>query len=457
MPRNHSLRAGPGLRAGKAISASMLGTARKFSVAVLGTVMVVLLLAFSDSSSWPHFQTLLSSSTSSSDPQTNDVLFNGMWFWPAKGVGSECNTCMSNVLKQHHPWNLKQRSYAEDALSCVYTAHCRKAATAALIDSLHDSDPHTSIESLSDHTNAMEESPEQMMYTAFKLDRRQYDLNWKRAQAFTRVLGGPSQNPPPIVLTEWVPPLDPVGRPVPSWLTFKPVDLPPWLQPTSAANAREQELAEYSAASGSTAGAVADSSLAAHGVCVMQGGCGACVAAGCGWCGTQDVCAVRCAATSGAAVYHTADSCLARSQAQERAVRNATSAVLLAIPVPRLSARADPGGSAALASVTASATAVAGPDDAQERNALALATLVRLSRGGAAGATLSDGEAAEERRMRESSVYLRSSSKAQVQTTASNHGVQMCTVQVLFRGALARGSIHGPTLRFESSRDCVRC
>ena len=222
---------------------------RKLVLGASSVTILALVLIYCDSSKWPFVQTLVQSPGFLGDqPLNDDILYDGKWFWPAKGVGSECNSCMLNILKQHQPWILRQRSYAEDALSCVYSVKCRKAATSALMDSLHDSDPRASEESLAARKNAADESPEQMLYTAFKLDQRQYDLNWRRAQAFSRLLGGPSQSPPPIVLTEWVPPLDPVGRPVPSWLAFRPVDLPPWLRPAPAAaaeqRARAQALAE---------------------------------------------------------------------------------------------------------------------------------------------------------------------------------------------------------------------
>jgi hypothetical protein len=270
---------------------------RRTLICFTSCALISVLVLYTNDFRRPSFSSDLSSPQEendfiNNDPSNGAVLLDGSWFWPAQGVGTECNVCMKDILKKRHPWILNEKSHPEDALSCVFYKDCRKASTDALIRALGGGGTTSITMRLFSSRNAIKESPEQLMYSANALDRRQYDLNWQKAQLFARHFGNPaSQHPPPIVLTEWTPPLDPVGRPVPSWLTFRPVDLPPWLQSPSPPL---QQLTQDDGSSGGSASSSGTQSppqpqqqQSAHAVCVMQGGCDGCVAAGFHWCGTQ--------------------------------------------------------------------------------------------------------------------------------------------------------------------------
>jgi hypothetical protein len=224
---------------------------RPVTIAALGMIAIATVaLINTDQTQWPGLDSLLLASQEfiADDPKNGIVLPDGIWFWPAKGVGGECNSCLTSILEINKPW-ISRRSAKSNMLNCVYKKECKKVWASSKLK--RTDDPHSQ--------QSGDKDPEK------ELDKRQFYLNWDKAQLFAKFFGAPNRHSPTAVLTEWVPPVDPTGhalpitdttasaekcvmmilmssshsspgRPIPSWLYFNPVDAAPY---TSAAVARE--------------------------------------------------------------------------------------------------------------------------------------------------------------------------------------------------------------------------
>jgi len=264
-----------------------------------------------------------------------------------------CESCMTRILKQHEPWNHAAYLDPEEAMSCV-RGDCEKASTQAMRSAGRAVERELQTQGSGSSTTqqlteakvsrgADSTSMEQFSYDERELDKQQLQLNWKRAKTFAHYFGKPNPKRVDLVMTKWVPPLDPTGRPVPSWLTFEPTamnseqiasaaetaDLSQlqgstdsvWTPKHSLA-AITQSLAEASAPANPAApkaGATspkadatasqADAAVKKPENCILQTSCHGCTGNGCHWCGGGSICAVSCPAALGAQTYTKLEQC----------------------------------------------------------------------------------------------------------------------------------------------------
>ena len=154
-------------------------------------------------------------------------------------------------------------------------------------------------------------------------DRKQLQLNWRRAKVFAEYAGAPRKTGTTYVLATWVPPLDPQGRPVPSWLTFQPTALSQFLmsQAPSAQSQLSQQLSQQTIGGLQALETVTPLSkpqalnqLQQPPLCTVQTSCHACASLpDCEWCGGQEICSSECAPLPSVVIYTKPDKCLARS------------------------------------------------------------------------------------------------------------------------------------------------
>jgi hypothetical protein len=179
---------------------------KKPVLATLSGALAAVTILIADCIHWPSVVGLLQSGTEFifSDPQNGVVLPDGKWFWPSKGVGPECNSCLASIIKANEPWKAKKNP-TEHMLRCVYKADCKHSWDGTKLK-------HVSFEPSLAKTNprVSDEAKER------ESDWRQFELNWKKAQLFASYFGAPGSKPGKLeVLTEWVPPVDPTGSPAP--------------------------------------------------------------------------------------------------------------------------------------------------------------------------------------------------------------------------------------------------
>ena len=176
---------------------------RKPVLVTLSGAMTIIAILLADCIPWSHLNSLLQTGTdfTIADPKNGVIMPDGMWFWPAKGVGRECDNCLASILKSNDPWDPKHHPKAY-MLHCVYQSECKKAWAPQKLKHVQR-DPH---QSTALRSNEISDESEK------KIDLMQFELNWKKAQLFASFFGPPDSKLPKVtVLTDWVPPVDPTG------------------------------------------------------------------------------------------------------------------------------------------------------------------------------------------------------------------------------------------------------
>ncbi len=248
-----------------------------------------------------------------------------------------CASCAESILSKHLPWQEGSMLDPEDALSCATEGACSAAAKQAAelalshpsserleelaeIDGIWPKEQEKAQKKPNEANDVEKMSKEQFAYDSRVLDREQLALNWRRAKVFAEYAGAPRASGTTYVLATWVPPLDPLGRPVPSWLTFQPTALSQFLmsQAPSLQTALNQQFSQQAVGGLKPLETVTPLSnsqaLVQHPPsCLVQTSCHACASIhGCEWCGGQEICAQECAALPQVIIYSKAEQCLAR-------------------------------------------------------------------------------------------------------------------------------------------------
>ena len=172
-------------------------------LATLTGAIAAVALLIADCIQWSSVAALLQAGTEFiiADPQNGVVLPDGTWFWPAKGVGPDCNTCLASILKTNEPWG-ERKHPRTNILRCVYKPECKRAWEGTkLKKSIFESSQLLPVKG-----EILNEESER------ELDWKQFDLNWRKAQLFSSFFGAPEVKSSKPVLTEWVPPVDPTGH-----------------------------------------------------------------------------------------------------------------------------------------------------------------------------------------------------------------------------------------------------
>eukprot|EP00960_Hanusia_phi_P059004 764046-Hanusia_phi.AAC.13 len=219
-----------------------------------------------------------------------------------------CGSCMSEILRQNKPWSHAQIDTAE-ALQCM-KGDCERATEKATVNACLLSHPSVagSVQSgtslLAQRDFGKKSSsllstskasrpfivPGSLFSEQKALDRQQLLLNWKRARVFARLAGSPSRGKGVKVFTEWVAPLDPQGRPVPSWLRFEPSSKLSQLQTLTMDQKHVNSTLVQS--------------------CPALSECSSCVNQGCLWCGSDaQICSKECPAIQGQLVHEAVETC----------------------------------------------------------------------------------------------------------------------------------------------------
>ena len=204
-------------------------------------------------------------------------------------LGAACGGCLASILKANAPWAAAPSFDPRDAMLCV-SSTCRDATLTAL--------PAQATEQLSAlpaGAAARGPSPQSKVLAALnreqhRLDVQQLELNWKRARVFAAFMGPPGASNQ-MVLADWVPPLDPHGRPVPSWLRFVP----------AGAGATTRLFGTDGAGDSEAPRVVLSNHSASY--CMAHGSCAACTRGGCAWCGGAGICSASCPRLPSVAVY----------------------------------------------------------------------------------------------------------------------------------------------------------
>jgi hypothetical protein len=169
------------------------------TIAALGIIAIATVaLIKTDGTQWLSLASLLQSASHEfivDDPKNGLVLPDGIWFWPAKGIGRECNSCLASILQINKPW-ASRKSAKSNMLNCIYKKECKRAWASSKLK--HTDETHSQ--------QSADKDPEK------ELDKRQFYLNWEKAQLFAKFFGDPGQHSQTAVLTEWVPPVDPTGQ-----------------------------------------------------------------------------------------------------------------------------------------------------------------------------------------------------------------------------------------------------
>ncbi|EKX46815.1 hypothetical protein GUITHDRAFT_137822 [Guillardia theta CCMP2712] len=219
-----------------------------------------------------------------------------------------CAQCMGDILQTNKPWKDAEID-ATGALECIRGA-CKSATERATLNSCFLSHPSwgdtndASMSLLAQKNFGKKSStsssksdakshimvPRSLFSQQEALDRQQLLLNWKRAKVFASLVGSPWQGKGVKLFTEWVPPLDPQGRPVPSWLRFVP---------SSKLSQSKTSTMEMEHGNGTVARN-----------CASLSECSACVNGGCLWCGSDaQICSTECPAIQGQLVHEAVETC----------------------------------------------------------------------------------------------------------------------------------------------------
>ena len=147
-----------------------------------------------------------------------------------------------------------------------------------------------------------------------RIDTQQLELNWKRARVFASFMGPPGQSTK-MVLADWVPPLDPHGRPVPSWLKFVPAGAPGTSGLFGTNGAWDPETEDPTRQRSPAV-------MANNTMCYARDSCAACVESGCAWCHGAAVCGTSCPALANVKLFASLSSCPVALTIQEQEQEN---------------------------------------------------------------------------------------------------------------------------------------
>jgi hypothetical protein len=221
-------------------------------------------------------------------------------------LDSACSSCLSTILRDNAPWAVDPSFDPKDASLCV-VASCKGSTL--------QSRPASATQQLSGLPEGMRARPSKTQQLALlskeqhRLDTQQLELNWKRARVFARFMGAPGKSTK-MVLADWVPPLDPRGRPVPSWLKFVPAGAAGTSGLFGTNGAWDPEAEDPTKQQSPAV-------MANNTLCYAQDTCATCVQSGCAWCHGAAVCGTSCPALSNVRLYTSLSTCPVALTAQE--------------------------------------------------------------------------------------------------------------------------------------------
>jgi len=239
-------------------------------------------------------------------------------------LSAACSGCLSSILRENPPWASAPSFDPKHAMLCV-SASCASATLAAR--------PARGAQELSGlpagaaapaGASSAAKLTAEMRREQQRLDAQQLELNWQRARLFSQFVGPPgTAKAPTMVLADFVPPLDPQGRPVPAWLKFTPAGQPAGASPAGAATASglfgvggawDPEAAHPFKVAPTTI-------LTNNTNCYALDTCSTCLGGGCAWCHGAEVCGTSCPRLWNVQMFTQLDSCPAPAnvQAQEQA------------------------------------------------------------------------------------------------------------------------------------------
>jgi len=227
-------------------------------------------------------------------------------------LSAECSGCLSSILKENAPWASAPSFDPKRAMLCV-TASCTGASLGVRPSGGSQELSVLPANAKPGARSSVAKLTAEITREQQRLDAQQLELNWQRARLFSQFVGPPGKATR-MVLADWVPPLDPLGRPVPSWLKFVPAGSPgtSGLFNSGAAWDPEREFPSR---------VVPAHILANITNCYAHDTCGACLKGGCAWCHGSGVCGTSCPALWNVKMLTKLESCPAPAtvQAQEQA------------------------------------------------------------------------------------------------------------------------------------------
>lgn len=238
-------------------------------------------------------------------------------------LSAECSGCLSSILRENPPWARAPSFDPKTAMLCV-SSSCHYASLGAPLA--------TTTQQLTALPGAAKwgasvrsKISAAMTREQDKLDVEQLELNWQRARIFSQFVGPPAKAGHRMVLAEFVPPLDPRGRPVPSWLKFTPAGAPGQTGLFGTGGAWDPEtkpkfdpycVTPWCSPSSTHLTAV----LTNNTMCYAHDSCSSCLSGGCAWCHGSSVCGTSCPVLPNVQMYTKLGSCPspATLQAQEQ-------------------------------------------------------------------------------------------------------------------------------------------